>query len=137
MRIDKNTYKLTEAGNLGRYALIIGLTGLILSFAGYLLNAEQFFHSYLTAFVFWITLALGGLFFTMLHHLTNAKWSIVLRRITENIMIILPLMLVFLIPLLFGIKQLYHWSDKDIIAADILLQKKSAYLNTTFFVIMY
>lgn len=135
MQIDKNTYKLTKTGNFSKYALAIGLIGLVSSFVGYFINSEQFFHSYLTAFVFWITLALGGLFFTMLHHLTNAKWSIVLRRITENLMITLPVMVIFLIPLFFGIRELYHWSHGDVVASDILLQKKSVYLNTPFFII--
>jgi hypothetical protein len=114
--------------------LIIGIIGLILSGIGYFSDSRQFFHSYLTAFFFWLSIALGGLFFTMLHHIVNAKWSTVLRRLSENIMMLLPIMAIFCIPLLFGIKDLYHWSHPEAVVSDHLLQDKAPYLNTGFFI---
>jgi hypothetical protein len=50
-------------------------------------------------------------------------------------MSLLPVMAVFAIPLLFGLGDLYHWSHSDIVQTDHLLKGKSAYLNTTFFII--
>ncbi|MFC1565101.1 hypothetical protein ACFL6G_09210 [candidate division KSB1 bacterium] len=135
MIFNKKTYKLTDPGIIGKVLLIIGIVGTALSLVGYFLDPKQFFHSYLSAFVYWITIGLGGLFFTMLHHLTNAKWSIVLRRISESIMITLPFMAVFAIPIFFGLNELYHWSIPEVMAEDHLLQKKSGYLNDSFFVI--
>jgi hypothetical protein len=37
---------------------------------------ERFLRSYLVAFCFVLSLSLGGLFFTMLQHLTRAGWSV-------------------------------------------------------------
>jgi hypothetical protein len=102
---------------------------------GYFIDSGQFFHSYLTAFTFWCTITLGGLFFVMIHYLTNATWSVVVRRIGENIMSMLPVMAVFAVPILFGLGDLYHWSHSDIMQSDHLLEGKSPYLNTTFFII--
>ena len=46
--------------------------------------------------------------------------------------IILGLAVLFL-PIYFGIHSLYEWSHADVVAADPILQKKSAYLNESFF----
>ncbi len=133
MQIANEVIRIPEGGNFGRKALAIGIAGLAVSGAGYFVHAPQFFHSYLTAYVYWITIALGGLFFTMLHHLVNATWSVVLRRITESLGSVIPVMALLFIPVLLGMHDLYHWTHADAVAHDELLQKKAAYLNTGFF----
>jgi hypothetical protein len=135
METQKQDYHLSGTPFFQKPALIIGITGLIASVAGYFVDHSQFFFSYLTAYTFWLTMTLGALFFTLLHHLTNADWSIVLRRILETVMMILPVMAILFIPILLGISDLYHWSHEDVVAADPILQKKSAYLNPVFFTI--
>ncbi len=115
--------------------LAIGVLGIAGSIAGYFVDSKQFLHSYLTAFTFWVSLGLGGLFFTMLHHLVNAQWSIVLRRLVENIMYTLPVMFIFFIPIALGLGGLYKWTDATVVAADHLLSQKSAFLNTGFFLV--
>lgn len=135
MKFDAKSYRLTEDGRVGQVALIIGIIGLVLTATGYFVDKAQFYHSYLTAFFFWLSIALGGLFFTMLHHLVGAKWSVVLRRLAENIMICIPLLAIFLIPVLFGIGELFHWSHPGVVAQDHLLQLKAPYLNVAFFII--
>lgn len=135
MNYDSKSYLLTESGKTGRLSLLIGLIGLALSAIGFFTDTSQFFHSYLVAFLFWASLGLGGLFFTMLNHVTNAAWSIVLRRITESVMASLPILFILFIPLLFGIHDLYHWSHEEAVAHDPLLKSKSPYLNTGFFIL--
>jgi hypothetical protein len=134
MSYDSSTYRLTESEKPGVWALIIGIAGLVLSALGLMTDKSQFFHSYLVAFLFWTSIALGALFFTMLNHLTNARWSIVLRRITESLMMVIPLLAVFFIPLIFGLHDLYHWTHAEEVAHDPILQEKSGYLNTGFFI---
>ena len=58
MKLDQTTYKLTNSGSFGKIALVIGVLGLVISGAGYAMNADQFFYSYLTAFVFWTEVVL-------------------------------------------------------------------------------
>jgi hypothetical protein len=135
MKINTETFKLTEPGAFGRNALIAGILGLALSAAGYFVDSKQFFHSYLVAFAFWTSIGLGGLFFTLLNHLVGAEWSIVLRRISETIMVALPIMLFFFIPVVLGFHDLYHWSHKDVVDADPILKAKAGYLNEPFFII--
>ncbi len=135
MKFDNRTYRLTDKGRFGSTALIVGIIGLVLSAVGWTTDARQFFHSYLVAFVFWMTIALGGLFFVMLHHLVNAKWSIVIRRFGESLMMVIPFMLILFIPVLFGIKDIFDWSDPQVVASDHLLMGKAAFLNIPFFII--
>lgn len=128
-------FRLAEPGAISKLALLVGVAGLILSGVGYFLNAKQFFFSYLTAFTFWITVGLGGLFFTMLHHLTSATWSVVLRRFVEAVMVSLPIMIILFLPVILGMHDLYHWTHEDAVAQDAVLQKKAPYLNVPFFLI--
>jgi len=135
MKLNTETFKLTEMGRFGTGALIAGAVGLALSIAGYFMDVEQFYRSYLIAFAFWASIGLGGLFFTLLHHLVGAEWSIVLRRMGESLMITLPIMIIFFIPLIFGFHHIYEWSHTEVVAQDHLLKEKAGYLNTNFFVI--
>jgi hypothetical protein len=115
--------------------LVVGIIGILLAAFGFVINQKHFFHTYLVAYVFWATLMLGALFFTMLHHVSGAVWSIVLRRLLENIMSTVPILAILFIPIIFGMHDLYHWTHEEAVAGDALLQKKAAYLNTPFFVI--
>jgi hypothetical protein len=135
MKFDTQSYRITDSGPYGRIALIVGVAGLALSAVGYFTDPKQAMFSYLTAFMFFVSFALGGLFFTMLHHLVDAKWSMVIRRLSESLMATMPLMFLLFIPVAFGIHELYEWSHADVVAQDALLQKKAVYLNTTFFLI--
>jgi hypothetical protein len=96
---------------------------------------EQFFRSYLIAYLFWLGLALGCLPVLMLHHLVGGTWGFSVRRILEAGTRTLPLMAVLFVPLLFGIHSLYEWSHPDLVARDELLQAKHAYLNVPFFIV--
>ena len=94
-----------------------------------------FFLSYLVSFMFFLTLSLGALFFILMHYLSQAGWSVALRRIPEHLMANLPVMLFLFIPLLFGIHELYEWSHPEEVLKDPLLQVKAPYLNTPFFIV--
>jgi hypothetical protein len=135
METAKEKFTISKGAYFGKPALIAGVVGLALTAAGFTMDAAQFYHSWLVAFVFWVTLGLGGLFFTMIHHAGGAEWSTVLRRTSESVMMTLPLMLVFFIPVIFGAHDLFHWTHEEAVAGDALLQKKAPYLNMTFFTI--
>lgn len=114
-------------------SLIAGGVGLGLCLLGAFLNPEQFFHSYLVAYLFWTGIALGSFAIVMLHHLTGGGWGFVIRRLLEAGTRTLPLMAVLFVPLLFGLPDLYVWARPAEVAGDALLQHKSAYLNVPFF----
>ena len=115
-------------------ALIIGGVGLALCGLGWLTNPDQFYRSYLVGFMFWNGLALGCMAIACLHQLSGGAWGTVIRRILESAMRTFPVTLVLFLPLLFGIHNLYIWSNPAAVAADKELQHKAAYLNVPFFV---
>ena len=61
--------QLERAQRIAAFFGLIGFLVLCLSFAWG--NREQFFHSYLLAYVFWMSIPLGCMAILMLHHLTG------------------------------------------------------------------
>lgn len=135
MTADDQRYRIPPGRIPGRLPLIIGVVALLVSVLGYLDDSPRFYHAYLTAFAFWVTISLGALFFVMLQHLTAARWSVVVRRLVESIMMSLPVLAVFFIPIAFGLNDLYAWSRPEVVAGDLLLTHKAPYLNTAFFLL--
>ncbi len=125
-----------------RLPLAAGIVGIVALAASYFLgqgdghddgHGGQLAFSYLTAFVYWLTIALGGLFFVLLHYLARSGWSVVVRRLAEHVMATLPLFVLLFIPVVLGMHSLYHWTHPEEVARDPLLQHKAIYLNTGFF----
>jgi len=135
MKFDIQTHMLLETGSFTQKALIAGVVGLLLSAIGAYMDHSTFFQAYLTAFTFLTTIGLGGLFFVLVHHITGAYWGVVLRRVAENLAATLPIMGLAMIPLFFGMHDLFHWTHPEAVAQDAILQWKAPYLNTTFFII--
>ena len=95
---------------------------------------SQLWHSWLVGSLFVLSIALDGLFFVLVHHATQAGWSVVVRRIAEDTMAALPfLALLFLALLFFGLGDLFPWSHADAVQHDVLLKHKQPYLNVWFF----
>ncbi len=134
IQYDPQTYRVTEKPVWLKAILGIAIAALGASTLGWKANPSQFFHSYLTACMVFLGVALGGLFFTLLHHLVGAKWSVVLRRLGEALASTLPwLALLFLPILIWGLPHLYPWIG-EASTSDPLLIKKAPFLNLPFFV---
>ena len=96
----------------------------------------RFFFSYLFSFSFFSAIAIGSVFFVVLQSLVRAGWSVVIRRIPEVYGLNIGLMAILAVPLLvFGMHDLYHWTDAEAVKSDVLLQAKEPYLNSAFFYI--
>ena len=65
-----------------------------------------------------LALALGGLAFLTIHHLSGAAWSAGMRRIAEALTSVLPLAAVAMLALFFGRAYLYPWAHAGRAAAD-------------------
>src|SRR5687767_12906327 len=98
-------------------------------------NPKQFFLSWLVSFLFFLSLALGALFFVLIQYAAQGGWGIVLRRIGGTTFAMLPVMAALFLPLLLGLHDLYEWSHAEAVAEDPLLQWKAPYLNVPFFLI--
>jgi len=98
-------------------------------------NPKQFFFSWLMSFLFFLSLALGALFFVLFQYATQGGWGIVVRRIGETVFAMLPVMAVLFVPVLFGLHELYSWSVPGAAEHDALLRWKAPFLNVPFFLI--
>jgi len=92
---------------------------------------HRFFFAYLLAYAFVASLALGSLYFVLLHHLTNSGWSVVVRRVAEAFAGTLPFLAVLALPLLAGLGELYPALGGS---APHLSHGKLVYLSAPFFV---
>ena len=104
------------------------------------------FHAYLTAYFFWLALALGCLGILMVHNLAGGYWGAVIRRPLEAAVTTLPLLALLFVPIVVGMPQLYPWLSGDVtaspqagaevgrVAEGAMLGFKQAYLSAPFFV---
>lgn len=101
-------------------AIIIGLVGICLAVAlGYWADStlRRFFFSYLVAFCYVLSLAIGSLFFVLLQHVTKAGWSVSVRRIGEWMAASMPVVAAMSAPILVVVLMHngtpYKWSDPN------------------------
>lgn len=89
--------------------------------------------SLLWAILVGMSFSIGAMFFILMQHLSRAGWSVVVRRLAEQVMRTLPFLFLLLWGwvMLGGISSVYHWVHPD----DPILAKKVAYLNVPFFLI--
>ncbi|TWT34822.1 quinol:cytochrome C oxidoreductase [Blastopirellula retiformator] len=125
---------------VGGYAA--GLAGLLVALVMGMVEGDRlrhFFFSYLTNYLFFLSIALGALGFIALQHLTRAGWSASVRRITEIIAMTLAPMALLFVPILFsvlsGSDSLFSWNSAEAMEHNPVLAGKAPYLNSFFFAI--
>src|SRR5213595_1960015 len=90
--------------------IILIVAGGILALIGAIVNPPEFAYSWLLAFMFCLSICLGGLFLVLVHHLFDAGWSVPIRRFCEHLSTLLfPWMLLLWIPVGLLSKKLYAW----------------------------
>jgi hypothetical protein len=114
-------------------ALIVGGIGLVGCAIGFLVDRDQFFRSWLIAYMLFLGIALGSLALMMIQHLSGGAWG-VFRRIFEASSRTLPLLMILFIPIIIGMTSLYPWTHPDHVQTDAILQHKAPYLNVPFFI---
>jgi hypothetical protein len=89
------------------------VVGGLLAVLGFFWNRQQFAYSWLLAFMFFLSLGLGGLFLVMAHHLFDAAWSVPIRRISEHLgTILFPTMAILFLPIAFLAPTVYPWMNE-------------------------
>jgi hypothetical protein len=88
---------------------------------------------YLFGFTAVLSVALGCLAFVLIQHVTRAGWSVAVRRIAEVSIATFPLFIILFIPIALGMHDIFPWTHTDHL--DEILQKKTGFLNDSFFLI--
>lgn len=107
-----------------RFSALLAIVGLLGSFYALFSNnplgnapadtlAGRFAYSWLFAFIFFVSLSLGGAFWLLLHHVSNSGWGVSVRRIMEHLAAVFPWMGLLAIPFLFPQVQqhLFEWMN--------------------------
>ena len=116
-------------------AAVLGTAGLLIGAA---VDRAQLFLAYLVAYAYVASIAVGALIFLMIGHAMRAGWPVAVRRLTETITAVMPLLAVLFVPLLFGLSTLYPWLRPDTVASEHarhLIEHRRPYLNLPFFLV--
>ena len=88
--------------------------------------------SYITNWLYFTSVSAGGLLLAIATWITKAKWNWSIRRISQSFVAFLPLSFLLMIPMLGLGESYFPWIE--MMADDIVVQNKSAYLNMPFLV---
>jgi len=123
-------------GRAIRAGLGLGALGTIALGIGAWADRRRLFLSYLAAYAFAVSIAVGALIFLLVCHAMRAGWPVAIRRVLEAIVATFPVLAVQFVPIALGLDVLYPWMSPDR-AADpkerALLFHKRPYLNAPFF----
>lgn len=86
--------------------------------------------SYVSNWLFFMSISVGGVLFAMATWITKAKWNWSLRRVSQSFVAFLPVAFVLMLPMLTLREDYFHWISE--MAYDPIVQAKAAYLNIPF-----
>src|SRR6266404_5815700 len=74
---------------------------------------KEFGYSWLLAFMFYLSIALGSLFLVLMHHLFDAGWSVAIRRFCEHLAALtFPWLALLFVPIACLAPRLYEWMTR-------------------------
>ncbi|HUK23553.1 MAG TPA: hypothetical protein VLV49_03155 [Terriglobales bacterium] len=114
---------LPVAETIQKRSFAVGAAFGVLAVIGSFVGLDQFYRSYLLAYMDWLGVTLGCLALLMLVHLTGGDWGHAIRRILEAGCRTLWLMIVLFVPIIFGRTRLYIWARPEAVAHDAQLQR--------------
>lgn len=127
--------KAAGAFNIGLGLAAVGLGAALATGGG--LTGEQFQHSYLTSYMWGLSIFVGGVWWVTLQHLFGSRASVVMRRVAELLSLGVGVMgvlaLPILLPIFMGNDALYPWANHEYLHSSHLLQSKAGYFNSGFF----
>ncbi len=109
--------------------------GFITFVLGFIKNPERLWTSYLTAYFFFVCIAVGALFFIAVNYASKAGWSTSIRRFSEALTSFIPTMLIASFVLILGFKYLYAWADPA--NAHLMTGGKAVYLMPWFVILRF
>ncbi|HUP58906.1 MAG TPA: hypothetical protein VNA69_00655 [Thermoanaerobaculia bacterium] len=112
-------------------ALIVGVLGVIVAGIGWSMKPAEFYRAWLPPVIFWFLIAAGSVAVLFLQYITGGEWGLLIRRPLGAAARTMWLFVFFLAPIYIGLEHVYPWANHDLVAHDLLLQKKQLWLNPT------
>ena len=141
-----------QANKVGSIALIVGLIGIALAAVGLIQgwyeSDARTFMGWLLGIGFWMSIAIGMTFLTLIWYVFYARWPVIIRRQCEHCMAVFPWLLLLFLPLLAiplfheNPGLLWKWMSglnelpgHGTVGEDAIYNWKQPYLNINFFVV--
>jgi hypothetical protein len=95
-------------------------------------NPESAWISYITNWLFFTSIAIGGVLFAVVTWIVKAKWNWSVRRVSQSFVAFLPISFLLLLPMLGLGDRYFPWIE--MMGVDPIVSKKEAWLNMPFLV---
>ncbi|MCK6547750.1 hypothetical protein L6R52_18000 [Myxococcota bacterium] len=113
-------------------SVVLGIAGTLGFVIGVVVDPRAAAHAWMAAWAFVLLIVLGSLLFLLIGHASNARWLIVLRRVSERAATTFPMLLVLALPFILLAKYLYPWAmphDEVSHHAHLFLQRHPVWLS--------
>jgi hypothetical protein len=111
----------------------LALVGALASFIRH--DGAEFGFSWLLAFMFYYSVALGALFLVLVHHLTDAGWSVGIRRFCEHLAALLfPWLAILFLPVGLMGPKIYGWMKLSPETNNLVAAKQPVFTTAGFWV---
>jgi hypothetical protein len=105
------TYQKKELpANLSKIGIALLFVGAVFGVIAFFTDHTRASFNYLIAYSFMISIGVGSLFLVALEYAAGAVWSVPIRRVVEFFAATIPFLAILVIPLLFNMHDLFHWS---------------------------
>lgn len=104
-------------------------TGVVLAAASWSSKPPRLGYAYLTAYLFFVSLSVGGLFWVMVQHVCDAAWWVPLRRVAEHLAGLAPVLGLLWLPMIGLAPQVYPWMQTGATGAHASLAAQAGLLN--------
>jgi hypothetical protein len=121
-----------------RGCALVGAVGSVATIIGAVLQPRQALYSYLFAYAYVLSIALGALVLVLMANAGGVRWFLVFRRSAEAVAGMLLALAPLLLPILIGMRALYPWTDLGSFTdahARHLVEHKQAWLSPGAFVV--
>jgi len=121
--------KSRNASLLAGGLFVVGLLAFVIRLAQ---DPHSAWISYVSNWLFFTSIAMGGVLFGVATWIVKSKWNWSMRRVSQSFAAFLPISFVMLLPMLGLGDSYFPWIE--MMADDPIVQNKSAYLNLPFLI---
>lgn len=120
-------------GGLKKTSIALIAIGVLATLASFTLNRTIAWVDFLVNNIYFVTVAVSGVFFLAVTGVLQASWITPYKRIPEAMTKYLPYGFALMLLTFFGLHDLYEWTHTEVVKNDPILIQKVAWLNTAGF----
>ena len=129
----RETFEIPQKARI--LAMVLIAAGLLALIFGFITDSSRTWASILLNNFYFLSIALGALFFISIQYVTESGWSTMFKRIPEAMTSYVPVAFVVMLIMFAGVREIYEWAVPGITETDYLIAHKAPYLNIPFFYI--